>query len=176
MNVAPTTYYDGAMPVVTTTNLDKMNKMRRTAETFARSARKQQEGFRIIAEGWSDAYEGFVISPFDYAQEGIRMFQRAAEQGVTVTQRVVKQGMESTEQITRQGLRIAEEATESSRTRRASPRSRETPRSPISRTRTATPSRSLKRCGPECTQTPSGVCETAYSPECVERSFCELRT
>ena len=69
-----------------------MNKMRRTAETFARSARKQQEGFRIIAEGWSDAYEGFVISPFDYAQEGIRMFQRAAEQGVTVTQRVVKQG------------------------------------------------------------------------------------
>ena len=44
-----------------------------TAETFARSARKQQEGFRIIAEGWSDAYEGFVISPFDYAQEGIRI-------------------------------------------------------------------------------------------------------
>src|SRR5918994_2745863 len=84
----------------------------RTAESFARSARKQQEGFRIIAEGGSDAYEGFVISPFDYAQEGIRMFQRAAEQGVNVTQRVVEQGTEATEQVTRQGLRIAEEATE----------------------------------------------------------------
>jgi len=180
-NIAPTTYYDGEMLVITTTNLDKMNKMRgtaremteaqrdsnraptenlvavqkrgvglaqggmeflrlqeqntkaaqqwiaasmkvaqlqqlsvrfaqewmhngaealreqtehnlHTAQSFARSARKQQEGFRIIAEGWSDAYEGFVISPFDYAQEGIRMFQRAAEQGVNVTQRVVEQG------------------------------------------------------------------------------------
>jgi hypothetical protein len=187
MNIAPTTYYDGEMPVVTTTNLDKMNKMRRTAremieaqrdshraptenlvavqkrgvglaqggieflrlqeqntkaaqqwfaasmkvaqlqqrsvrfaqewkhngaealreqtehnlrtaESFAHSACKQQEGFRIIAEGWSDAYEGFVISPFDYAQEGIRIFQRAAEQGVNVTQRVVEQGTEATEQ------------------------------------------------------------------------------
>src|SRR5215207_2739400 len=200
-NIAPTTYYDGEMLVVTTTNLDKMNKMRgtaremteaqrdsnraptenlvavqkrgvglaqggmeflrlqeqntkaaqqwiaasmkvaqlqqlsvrfaqewrhngaealreqtehnlHTAQSFARSARKQQEGFRIIAEGWSDAYEGFVISPFDYAQEGIRTFQRAAEQGVNVTQRVVEQGTEASEQVTRQGLRIAEEATE----------------------------------------------------------------
>src|SRR5215207_9692250 len=199
-NIAPTTYYDGEMLVITTTNLDKMNKMRgtaremteaqrdsnraptenlvavqkrgvglaqggmeflrlqeqntkaaqqwiaasmkvaqlqqlsvrfaqewmhngaealreqtehnlHTAQSFARSARKQQEGFRIIAEGWSDAYEGFVISPFDYAQEGIKMFQRAAEQGVNVTQRVVEQGTEATEQVTRQGLRIAEEAT-----------------------------------------------------------------
>jgi hypothetical protein len=199
-NIAPTTYYDGEMLVITTTNLDKMNKMRgtaremteaqrdsnraptenlvavqkrgvglaqggmeflrlqeqntkaaqqwiaasmkvaqlqqlsvrfaqewmhngaealreqtehnlHTAQSFARSARKQQEGFRIIAEGWSDAYEGFVISPFDYAQEGIRMFQRAAEQGVNVTQRVVEQGTEATEQVTRQGLRIAEEVT-----------------------------------------------------------------
>ncbi len=199
MNIAPTTYYDGEMPVVTTTNLDKMNKMRRTAremieaqrdshraptenlvavqkrgvglaqggieflrlqeqntkaaqqwfaasmkvaqlqqrsvrfaqewkhngaealreqtehnlrtaESFAHSACKQQEGFRIIAEGWSDAYEGFVISPFDYAQEGIRIFQRAAEQGVNVTQRVVEQGTEATEQ-TEKVLRQTEEAT-----------------------------------------------------------------
>ena len=199
-NIAPTTYYDGEMLVITTTNLDKMNKMRgtaremteaqrdsnraptenlvavqkrgvglaqggmeflrlqeqntkaaqqwiaasmkvaqlqqlsvrfaqewmhngaealreqtehnlHTAQSFARSARKQQEGFRIIAEGWNDAYEGFVISPFDYAQEGIKMFQLAAEQGVNVTQRVVEQGTEATEQVTRQGLRIAEEAT-----------------------------------------------------------------
>jgi hypothetical protein len=84
----------------------------RTAEAFARSARKQQEGFRALAEGWSDAYEGFFISPFNYAQEGLRTFQRAAEQGVNVTRQVVEQGAEATEQVTRQGLRVAEEGTE----------------------------------------------------------------
>src|SRR5215204_2499164 len=38
----------------------------RTAEAFALSARKQQEGFRALAEGWTDAYEGFFFlsSPF----------------------------------------------------------------------------------------------------------------
>ena len=84
----------------------------RTAEAFARSARKQQEGFRALAEGWADAYEGFFFSPFNHAQEGLRTFQRAAEQGLNVTRRVVEQGAETTEQIARQGLRVAEEATE----------------------------------------------------------------
>jgi hypothetical protein len=83
----------------------------RTAEAFARSARKQQEGFRALAEGWSDAYEGF-FSPINYAQESLRTFQRAAEQGVNVTRQVVEQGAEATEQVTRQGLRVAEEGTE----------------------------------------------------------------
>ena len=50
----------------------------------------------------------------------------------------------------------------SSRTRRASPRSSETPRSPISRTRTATPSRSLKRRVPQCAQTLSVFSEVRY--------------
>ncbi len=84
----------------------------RTAEAFTRSARKQQEGFRALAEGWSDAYEGFFISPFNYAQEGLRTFQRAAGQGVNVTRQVVEQGAEATEQVTRQGLRVAEDGTE----------------------------------------------------------------
>src|ERR671917_2066916 len=44
----------------------------RTAEAFARSARKQQETFRSLVKGWTDAYEGFLFSPFNYAQEGIR--------------------------------------------------------------------------------------------------------
>src|SRR3712207_5100236 len=79
----------------------------RTAEAFAHSARKQQEGFRALAEGWSDAYEDFVISPFNYAQKGLRTFQRAAEQGVNVPRQVVEQGAEATEQVTRQGLRLA---------------------------------------------------------------------
>jgi hypothetical protein len=50
----------------------------------------------------------------------------------------------------------------SSRTRRASPRSRAAPRSPTSGIRTATPSRSLKRRVPEYGQIPPQVCETAY--------------
>lgn len=84
----------------------------RTAEAFARSARKQQEGFRALAEGWSDAYEGFFFSPFNYAQEGFKALQQVTEQSVNVTQRVVEQGAEATEQVTRQGLRVTEEATE----------------------------------------------------------------
>src|SRR5918995_2209133 len=84
----------------------------RTAEAFARSARKQQEGFRALAQGWTEAYEGFFISPFNYAQEGLRALQQATEQGLKTSQRVVEQGTEVTEQVARQGLRVAEEATE----------------------------------------------------------------
>jgi hypothetical protein len=84
----------------------------RTAEAFARSARKQQEGFRALAEGWADAYEGFFFSPFNYAQEGLRTIQQATEQGLKTSQGVVEQGVEATEQVARQGLRVAEEATE----------------------------------------------------------------
>jgi hypothetical protein len=83
----------------------------RTAEAFARSARKQQEGFRVLAQGWTDAYEGF-FSPFNYAEEGLRTLQQATEQGLNASQRVVEQGAEVTEQVARQGLRVAEEATE----------------------------------------------------------------
>jgi hypothetical protein len=84
----------------------------RTAEAFARSARKQQEGFRALAQGWTEAYEGFFFSPFNYAQEGLRTLQQATEQGLKASQRVVEQGAGATEQVARQGLRVAEEATE----------------------------------------------------------------
>ena len=73
----------------------------RTAEAFARGARKQQEGFRALAQGWIGAYEGFVFSPFNYAQQGVRVLQDSTEQGLRVTQ-----------EVGRQGLRVAEEATE----------------------------------------------------------------
>jgi hypothetical protein len=84
----------------------------RTAEAFARSARKQQESFRALAQEWTDAYEGFFISPFSYVQRSLRTLQQATEQGVKTSQRVVEQGAEATEQVARQGLRVAEEATE----------------------------------------------------------------
>jgi hypothetical protein len=84
----------------------------RTAEAFARSARKQQEGFRHLVQGWTDAYEGFFFSPFGYTQEGISILQQATEQGLKTSQLVVEQGAEATQQVGRQGLRVAEEATE----------------------------------------------------------------
>jgi hypothetical protein len=84
----------------------------RTAEAFARSARKQQETFRSLVKGWTDAYEGFFFSPFDYTQEGIRTFQQATDRGLKATRRVVEQGVEASEQVGRQGLRVAEDAAE----------------------------------------------------------------
>jgi hypothetical protein len=71
-----------------------------TAEAFARTASRQQEGFRALTQLWVGAYRDF-FSPFAYFREGVRTFQRAAQEG-----------LEATEQATRQGLRVAEEATE----------------------------------------------------------------
>jgi hypothetical protein len=83
----------------------------RTAESFARSVSRQQEGFRALSQGWVGAYRNF-FSPFAYAQEGLRTFQRATQQGLEATEQVARQGLMVTEQVTRQGLRVAEEATE----------------------------------------------------------------
>jgi hypothetical protein len=73
----------------------------RTVEAFVRSARKQQEGFQALVQGWTEAYEGFIFSPFNLAQRGLRTAQQATEQGLQATQ-----------QATEQGLRVAEEAAE----------------------------------------------------------------
>ena len=84
----------------------------RTAEAFARSARKQQEGFQALAQGWTEAYERFFFSPFNYAREGLRTTQRANQQGLRTAQEATEQGLQATQQVARQGLRVAEEATE----------------------------------------------------------------
>jgi hypothetical protein len=68
----------------------------RTAEAFTRSASKQQEGLRTLAQAWAGAYGDF-LSPFAYFREGLKTGQ---------------QGLQATEQVAKQGLRIAEEATE----------------------------------------------------------------
>jgi hypothetical protein len=83
----------------------------RTAETFARTLSRQQEGFRALSQGWVGAYRNF-FSPFAYAQEGMRTFQRATQQGLEATEQVARQGLKASEEATRQGLRVAEEATE----------------------------------------------------------------
>jgi hypothetical protein len=76
----------------------------RTAEAFAQSARKQQEGFQALAQEWTGAYRDF-FSPFAYARQ-------ATQQGLQATQQATQQGLEATQQVARQGLRVAEEATE----------------------------------------------------------------
>src|SRR5215212_4615744 len=83
----------------------------RTAEHFARAASRQQENMRSLTQGWVGAYRNF-FSPFAYAQQGMRTFQRATQQGLEVTEQVARQGLRASEQATRQGLRVAEEATE----------------------------------------------------------------
>src|SRR5215213_1809391 len=83
----------------------------RTAEAFARSLSSQQESMRALTQGWVGAYRDF-FSPFAYAQQGMRTFQRAAQQGLEATEQVARQGLRVSEQATRQGLRVAEEATE----------------------------------------------------------------
>jgi hypothetical protein len=81
----------------------------RTAEAFARGVSKQQEGLRALAQQWTGAYRDF-FSPFSYARQGMRIFQRATQQGLEATQQVARQGLQATEQVTQQGLRVAEEA------------------------------------------------------------------
>ena len=84
---------------------EQTGRNQRTAEVFAESAHKQQEGFGKLTEDWTGAYrELFSYSPFSpyfYMREGLK----AAEQ-------VSRQGLQVTEQATRQGLRVAEEAAE----------------------------------------------------------------
>jgi hypothetical protein len=82
-----------------------------TAETFARTVSRQQEGFRALTQLWVGAYRDF-FSPFAYFREGVRTFQRATQQGLEATEQVARQGLGASEQVTRQGLRVAEEATE----------------------------------------------------------------
>src|SRR5215211_4865699 len=83
----------------------------RTAEAIARTVSRQQEGFRALSQGWVGVYRDF-FSPFAYAQQGMRTFQRATQQGLEATEQVARQGLRASEEATRQGLRVAEEATE----------------------------------------------------------------
>jgi hypothetical protein len=87
----------------------------RTAEAFARSARKQQEGFRDLGHELIKVYEGFFFSPLNYAQEGLRTIQQTTEQSLKTTQQVVEQGADATQQVARQGLQVAEQTEETLR-------------------------------------------------------------
>ena len=90
---------------------------RRTAEVFARSAREQQESLRSLAEGWTEAYQGFFFSTFDYAQEALRTAEQATRQGLQATRQTTQQGLqlaveasEQTEQVVQQAEQVVEQA------------------------------------------------------------------
>jgi hypothetical protein len=100
---------------------DQTEHNRRTAEVFARSARKQQEGFRTLTQAWAGAYKDF-FSPFAYAQEGLRSAQDATQQAVEATREVAQQGLrvaEETAEQTDEILRRTEEATREAELRAA---------------------------------------------------------
>src|SRR3712207_6655310 len=83
----------------------------RTAEAFAQVISRQQEGLRVLTQGWAGAYRDF-FSPFAYARESLRSVQRVTQQGLEATQQVARQGLQATEQVAQQGLRVAEEVAE----------------------------------------------------------------
>lgn len=91
---------------------EQTERNRRTAEVFAESAQKQQEGFRKLTEDWNGAYRDFFsyspFSPFSYMSHA----QSYAQEGLKAAEEVSRQGLEATQQATRQGLRVAEEAAE----------------------------------------------------------------
>ena len=82
-----------------------------TAEAFARAASSQQESLRTLTRGWVGAYTEF-FSPFAYARQGMKTFQRATQQGLEATEQVARQGLRATEEATKQGLKVAEEVSE----------------------------------------------------------------
>ena len=84
----------------------------RTAETFARGARKQQEGFRALTQQWVGTYREFFF-PFSYTQEGLKTVQRATQQVLEVTEeglKVAEEATEQTDKVLRQTEKVAREA------------------------------------------------------------------
>src|SRR5919112_2016205 len=77
----------------------------RTAETFARSASKQQEAFGELTRAWAGTYRDF-FSPFSYFQEGLRTTQQAARQGL----QAAEEATEQTDEVLRQTERVTKEA------------------------------------------------------------------
>ncbi len=92
---------------------DQAEHNRRTAEVFSQSARKQQENFRVLAEGWTSAYRNF-FSPVTYVQEGLKVAEQTTQQAVKATQQVAQQGLRAAEETTKkteQAIRETQEAT-----------------------------------------------------------------
>ncbi|QIN81532.1 hypothetical protein GBA63_01990 [Rubrobacter tropicus] len=93
---------------------DQAEQNLRTADVFARSARKQQEGLQALGREWVGAYRNF-FSPFAYAREGLRTAQKATEQGIQATQQVAQQGLRVAEETAGQTEKVLRETVEATR-------------------------------------------------------------
>ena len=99
-NIAPTTYYDGEMPVVTTTNLDKMNNMRRTAREMTEA---QRDSNRAPTENLVAVQKRGV----GFAQGGME-FLRLQEQNTKAAQQWCAASMKVA-QLQQRSVRFAQE-------------------------------------------------------------------
>ena len=86
----------------------------RTADAFARSARKQQEGLQTLGREWASAYQNF-FSPFVYVREGLKNAQEATRQGLQATQQVAQQGLRVAEETAEQTEKVLRETAEATR-------------------------------------------------------------
>jgi hypothetical protein len=75
------------------------------------SARKQQEGFRDLSEGFAGIYRNFFFSPFDYAQALLKTAEQATQQGLQASQQGLHLAVETSEQ-SEQVIQEAEQAIE----------------------------------------------------------------
>jgi uncharacterized membrane-anchored protein YhcB (DUF1043 family) len=63
----------------------------KTAESFAKSARSQQEGLRKLGEDYFGLYEEMAQSSRSYAEEGMKSAQQATRQGLQAVQETAEQ-------------------------------------------------------------------------------------
>ncbi len=92
---------------------DQTEQNRSTAEVFVQSARKQQEGFRDLSEGFAGTYRNFFFSPFDYAQALLKTAEQATQQGLQATQQGLQlavEDSEQTEQVIQEAEQVVQEA------------------------------------------------------------------
>ena len=91
---------------------EQTERNQRTAEIFAESVQKQQEGFRKLTEDWAGTYRDFFsrspFSPFSFMSYG----RSYVQEGLKAAEQVSRQGFEATQQATQRGLQVAEEAAE----------------------------------------------------------------
>lgn len=92
---------------------DQTEQNRSTAEVFVQSARKQQESFRALSEGFAGTYRNFFFSPFDYAQALLKTAEQATQQGLQATQQGLQlavEASEQTEQVIQEAEQVVQEA------------------------------------------------------------------
>jgi hypothetical protein len=82
----------------------------RTAEVFAKSVRAQQESFRTLTQTWAGAYQNALSSFAGYAQEGVKVAEKATGQGAEVTKQATEQSMRLVDNAAETGVQAARQS------------------------------------------------------------------